>query len=458
VVRIAIVADLGQRAYHVGDEAIGLAAARQLAQRGAEVSLVAHDPRLIDPALRQHPVLSMPAIPWDPSERLALLAAVRQGSRTRAGRRAFSDPGIAALREGLRTVDRVHIAGGGNHTSLYGWLLIERAIVVALAESLDLPVTLSGQTFGPSLHAGDRAALADELRSLWSLTTRDRASAALATRLLGSDSTVRSGLDDATFVTGTPATDVAPDHISATFSQEYVNRLGSDAERLLGRQLDALSATVGLPVRFESHVEERGMLSGDGALHRRIAEHMAADRVIIDPIRSVDEVVGGMSSAALVVTSRFHPVVFACAAAVPALVLGGTHYANVRLDGVLDSWGLDGFRAREATVLDGRMTDRAEQLLAHGAIIRAHLAAQRGARRHQWDQGWDAVLALDPATGSPPALPPRLEAPWGPSTSSELLADRLEAERERLVVDLDLATSSARFGRGGSRARRFFRL
>lgn len=444
--RVVVMADLGQRAYHVGDEAIGLATKRELEARGAEVVLVARHPERVDPALRGGPIVMAPEVAWDPAERLQLLAAVKEGRKTRAGRRALARPDVAGLRDAIASADQVHIAGGGNHTSLYGWLLVERAVAVALARQLDIPVTMSGQTLGPSLHHHDRVALSEELAAIRSITVRDAASAALASELVEDGDKVRLSLDDATFLAEVPiaGSRPSPDHISATFSSDFIARLGTGAEELLADALTALSVYSGLPVRFEAHMEAPGEDSDDAKVHRQIASRMETQQVILEPVRTAQAVSTGMATAALVISSRFHPIVFACAAGVPAIALGGGHYANVRLDGVLGAWGLEGFRVDAASTYGGNLVSLGLALLEGGPSITNHLQQQREDRRAQWASTWDVIANQGhgaPCTGS---SAPRLAAPWGATSRAQELADRLESERERLFVDLDLAGSLLR--------------
>lgn len=444
--RVAVLADIGQRAYHVGDEAIGIATVRELESRGANTVLIARDATAVDPALRGRDIVRSVDVPWDPAQRGRLLRDVSEGRRTLRGRRALGRPDVGAVVEALRSVDALHIAGGGNHTSLYGWLLTERSITVTLAHHLGVAATLSGQTLGPSLHAADREALTDELRALASVAVRDRASAELARTLLGDEAAVRVSVDDATFLAdpaGAEHTVSEADHISATFSSDFIDRIGERGEIMLARALVHLSESLDLPVRFEAHMQVPDEHSGDAVVHRRLADRMPAERALVHSIRNADEVARAMATAAVVVTSRFHPVVFACAAGVPALALGGSHYANVRLDGVLDTWGLDGFRATPTMVLDGTLEQRVDQLLAAGPAITQHLRDLSADRRGHWSAGWDAVLAPG-KTAPAPLEGPRFEAPWGMPSPAQALTDRLECEREKLVVELDLAESLVR--------------
>src|SRR5690606_18271227 len=127
--RIAVLADIGQPVYHVGDEAIGLASANALRERGVEPVILAREPQLLEAVYDGTDRVATVTVPWGVRERIALFDDVRAG-------RARNRPDVAALRKVLATCDGLHLAGGGNLNSRYGWLLTERAIVAEIARDL----------------------------------------------------------------------------------------------------------------------------------------------------------------------------------------------------------------------------------------------------------------------------------------------------------------------------------
>ncbi|MFW7397198.1 MAG: polysaccharide pyruvyl transferase family protein, partial [Rothia mucilaginosa] len=190
--RVLVIGDIGQRTYHVGDEAMTIASAQALSEGGATVTLmtrdVGHSARYIGAAVNheavnheaaQHeagaPYAYLPffLFPWAPAERELTLAALEcvltqlHADRERPSvTELVALPQVQALPEVLHplaqtvermvefadaiaTMDAVVVSGGGNLNSRYGWLLYERAAAVRAAEHAGVPVYVTGQSLGP---------------------------------------------------------------------------------------------------------------------------------------------------------------------------------------------------------------------------------------------------------------------------------------------------------------------
>lgn len=192
----AILVDVGQIDYHVGDEAMGHAAVAALQARGiVEPMLLSRDPE--HTAARFDSVVPVRTLrfPWPPEDRARYLEEIRAvlGGRTDA---LPPEDQLFALIEDLRGADALLIAGGGNLNSRYGWLLSERAAAVEIARSLGLPVVISGQTLGPELSGRDRAVLARMLDSAVLVGLRDPSSLRLARELCPGHPGLRPCPDD----------------------------------------------------------------------------------------------------------------------------------------------------------------------------------------------------------------------------------------------------------------------
>lgn len=143
--RIVVLGDLGQRAYHVGDEAMTVAAIDELRSRiDAEFVALTRDP--VQTAelygIRTAPALEFP---WPPAERNSHLELIRRAAR--GDREALpADHVTWRVIDEVRAADGVLIAGGGNMNSLFGWLLYERAALGIIAATLNKPLVISGQT------------------------------------------------------------------------------------------------------------------------------------------------------------------------------------------------------------------------------------------------------------------------------------------------------------------------
>lgn len=195
--RVAILNDIGQTNYHVGDEAMGHAAVAAMQARGiTDLVLLTRD---LDHTQRHFgdieaiPTLTFPWTPHQREKRLAQIEGVLAGETDLLP----EDDPLFTLIESLRTVDAVLIAGGGNMNSAFGWLLYERAAVAKVAASLNKPVVISGQTLGPSLSPADREVLRGTLEGATLVGLRDPESLHLARTLCPEHRGLRSCPDDA---------------------------------------------------------------------------------------------------------------------------------------------------------------------------------------------------------------------------------------------------------------------
>lgn len=243
--RVLVVGDIGQHAYHVGDEAMTMAAARFLHEGGCSMTLMTRDKRHSARYLNAprntdgggYSYLPFFLFPWSPAERELTLEAIERilrelypanegGAAPRETdpadllERLLNTPEVRALPEPLHpaedtvrtiidwaravaTADAVLISGGGNLNSRFGWLLYERAAVALVAEYADVPLFVTGQSLGPTLTERDAQTLERMLRSARSVSVREENSLAWC-RERGIDA--RLCVDD--------ATDAAPEHPS----------------------------------------------------------------------------------------------------------------------------------------------------------------------------------------------------------------------------------------------------
>lgn len=243
--RVLVVGDIGQHAYHVGDEAMTMAAARFLHEGGCSVTLMTRDERHSARYLNAprdtdgggYSYLPFFLFPWSPAERELTLEAIerilrelypaneggaapRETDPTDLLECLLNTPEVRALPEPLHpaedtvrtiidwaravaTADAVLISGGGNLNSRFGWLLYERAAVALVAEYAGVPLFVTGQSLGPTLTERDAQTLERMLRSARSVSVREENSLAWC-RERGIDA--RLCVDD--------ATDAAPEHPS----------------------------------------------------------------------------------------------------------------------------------------------------------------------------------------------------------------------------------------------------
>lgn len=347
--RVAVLGDVGQLVYHVGDEAMTHAVVHALTSRGHSAVVLTRDEadtraRFGD-AVETAPA---PVFPWAPVDREAHLASIHDLLAGRETELATDDP-VHVLRETLRACDALVVAGGGNMNSRYGWLLYERAAALAVARSLGLPTLVTGQTVGPALTRPDVHTLVDALSGALAVGAREEATDRLLRRLLP-EGLVHRTLDDAAFLADVPLPPgAAPSPTAPASSAGAIvvtiahGSLGVDDAALtrLVRALDDLAERTGAPIHLVPHMAVPDSRHVDVEIHDRIAAALAAPAASLD-VEHALVAARRAREAAIVVTTRYHPAVFATEGGVPVLAIAPDDYSRVRLEGALDSWGVDG--------------------------------------------------------------------------------------------------------------------
>lgn len=434
--RVLVVGDIGQHAYHVGDEAMTMAAARFLHEGGCSMTLMTRDERHSARYLNAprntdgggYSYLPFFLFPWSPAERELTLAALEcvltelHADRERPSiAELVALPQVQALPEVLhpleQTVERmvgfadsiaamdaVVISGGGNLNSRFGWLLYERAAVALVAEYADVPLFVTGQSLGPTLTERDAQTLERMLRSARSVSVREENSLAWC-RERGIDA--RLCVDDATdaapehpsraldYTADTDEADEAgtahavaldPSELLGAIPERYVcvtvNACTQEqAERLAGL-LDQVYCEHGYAPVFLSHFGDPLQANqpgrrGDADTHERIAGLLspaAREAAIVLPILHTDQSLLVHRAAALTITSRYHPAVFSAAVGIPVLALIPDAFTQVRVGGALSLYGWGEF-----TLPLGMLAGGVPELMVAAALRCA--AADSGARR-----------------------------------------------------------------------------
>lgn len=434
--RVLVVGDIGQHAYHVGDEAMTMAAARFLHEGGCSVTLMTRDERHSARYLNAprntdgggYSYLPFFLFPWSPAERELTLAALEcvlielHADRARPSiAELMALPQVQALPEVLhpleQTVERmvnfadsiaamdaVVISGGGNLNSRFGWLLYERAAVALVAEYAGVPLFVTGQSLGPTLTERDAQTLERMLRSARSVSVREENSLAwcrergIDARLCVDDATdaapeypsrtldYTADTDEADEVGTAHAVALDPSELLGALPERYVcvtvNACTQEqAERLAGL-LDRVHREHGCAPVFLSHfgdplhADQPGR-RGDADTHERIAGLLspaAREAAIVLPILHTDQSLLVHRAAALTITSRYHPAVFSAAAGIPVLALIPDAFTQVRVGGALSLYGWGEF-----TLPLGMLTGGVPELMVAAALRCA--TADSGARR-----------------------------------------------------------------------------
>lgn len=403
-----MLADLaGDDAYHVGDEAMAEATIewlRSLAPDGHLAVTVASS----DPAATARR-LGCDAVPW------VGFAECTDGAGRRALARAADRPGSGAhpLVRAVADADALVIAGGGNLNSMWPGHVHERALAAAVAERAGLPVVVTGQTLGPFDIDADRAEVAQLLATASVVGVREPHSAAEARALgVGADRLVEAP-DDAVFLTPEPpaslpagfdpGTPAAPRRYVAVTVHPFAAR-GDERYVRLGHQLGELAERVAAQVLVVPHVRRGegfdGM--GDDEVATELSAHCGGF-VLRDP--TAREAVWASHNAWMVVSSRYHPIVFATAAAVPALALTWGHYTSVKCRGALGHAGVEPWWVDLEAAADGELAEAAAEVARRREELADWMAADLGAlaSRDAWRR-WRIADALGFDAGPEPVV------------------------------------------------------
>ena len=402
--RIVTIGDVGvvDDMIHIGDEAMFDEFTAQLRARGASITGVSSTPA---ETASRYGIEAVPALDFSPAstggregqlERRRRVLAAADGDRSAL---PASDTAWQAI-EAIRASDAFAVAGGGNMASLWPMHVFERSTLAELARRAGKPYVVTGQTIGPVLDGDDRALVAERLSGAELVGLRERASFELVRTLGVPESRLTATIDDASFVgvatdaaapaagTGTTAATAAP---ATPYCAVSLSAHVGAADRTLfaeavARLLDRVVDETGLEVVFLAHWaslradDERG----DSLLYRAVIDRMTRP-ARVEPTTDTPAAARFAREAALHLTSRYHPAVFAVAAGVPTVGIAVDDYTTVKLTGALANFG-------QSSVVS------AEQVLA-GSADRIVLDAwgARDAVRTAWEARVDSARTASAA-------------------------------------------------------------
>jgi polysaccharide pyruvyl transferase WcaK-like protein len=355
--------------YHVGDDAMlfGLLAAAEHAGLQAGWTVVSATPEIAASAAAR---FGRPAVAGfgfdscpDQAARQALLAeldALPPGA---------DGPG-RELRQALAGSTALIIAGGGNLSRSWPALVYERLAAARLAGRLGVPVVLTGQSIGPGFGAELRPLVAELLGTAARVGVREQFSAALALLLGVPEERIVLGDDDAAVLACLPEVDTGldavpnPVPVAEPFVAVTVNDLGEAVLAALAGQLAEHSSRTGAGLVLVPHA---GNLTGPadqdvaaahrvaGAFDARLAALGIDRRAVVVPLPSAGEAVRYCRQAELVISSRYHPVVFAGSCRTPMLFLHQDAYTAQKGIGALARFGMADWRLSVEDAAAGRL-------------------------------------------------------------------------------------------------------
>jgi len=292
-----------------------------------------------------------------------------------------------AVREAVEQADAVVVAGGGNMTSIWPSHVYTRAALGRLAASVGVPFVVSGQTIGPQLNERDSELVSEMLRSSALFGVRESDSLALCTSL---GTTPSLNADDASFLADlTESREPLPPIPYAlvslsTHTAEYDKQAFVTA---LAELLDEVARHAA--VIFSAHFAPlNGPPRGDELMHERVRAAMTQPSGVV---RVQDSATSAKLArgAELVISSRYHPVVFAVSGGVPSIGIPVDDYTTTKLSGALGNFGQSSLLPI-AALLAGDGADLFFDVWQARALIRerglAEAAVQRAASAAWWDR------------------------------------------------------------------------
>jgi polysaccharide pyruvyl transferase WcaK-like protein len=454
--RIVVIGDVGVR--HVGDDAMFEVALARLRARwpDAEIVALSRSPAATTAQFRL-PAFMQPC--HDSSdESSALLDFQRALDVAADGAAGAWLPEIDDLHDtaaAIRNADALVVAGGGNMNGRWSNLTYGRAAALAIAQAHGIPAALTSQTIGPELTTIQRVILRDVLDRAAIVGVREPFSATLLTELGVSSDRLSHQPDDAV---ATPPRRVARwpfgrdrSVILATLGH------GADSESPVDLQLALLERIVSFADRENAVVALCPHMTSDVARHKLLAARLPRrDRVRLLPLRTAAETRWMVGAASVVVTTRYHPLVFALGAAVPAIGLHHGEYTRVRMLGALGHARSDGF-AFDLEQGVKHIDEALARAFRERAALTEALQQARAAALSALDVHWDRLCApLAPAVTGPHVS--RLRAAL-PSPRAAVAVPALSVTIDPLRVEGAEVTAAARFeGEGVAATEVFFRF
>lgn len=369
----------------------------------------------------------------------------------------------------LAGADALVVSGGGNLSSSWPDLLYERVALLHLAQILEKPAVVLGQTLGPHLEGDEREVLATALATARLVGVREFPSAVLAAELGVPAGRIWYQSDDALLARSGEL--VHAPAIVVTIDPQ-LRSLREDAFAALATQLRALSETTEAPLTLVPHVfgGESSDAPSDLTEAQLLVERIGLAQTTIASGLDAAQVRTITSAAALVISSRYHPIVFGLGAAVPCLGMFDDDYCRIKLEGALAHAGLEQWTLTYDDVARGELLPRALELWRVRNEVRHTLESQQPAWREESRARWAAIVrTLDareippqeklmlfgrPIEAVTPAMVSALAAQRRVWQRERAAHERMAAPRERMAKRFDQAQGFGRYLENESTLRR----
>jgi polysaccharide pyruvyl transferase WcaK-like protein len=247
------------------------------------------------------------------------------------------DPAHAVI-AAVRASTGVVIAGGGNMASTWPLHIYERATLGLLAHAAGVPLVVTGQTIGPALIDADAELVAGLLSSAALVGLREGASLALCESLGVPANLLHRLPDDASFLRADGDVPSSP-YALVTLAAHLADHDREAVVSAIATLLDDVVSTTGLEIVFSPHFGSLdGRERGDSVMHTAVRGRMRAGTREISAASAAASAALARG-AGLVVTSRYHPAVFAVSEGVPTIGISVDDYTAIKLEGALGTFG-----------------------------------------------------------------------------------------------------------------------
>ncbi|HSS18907.1 MAG TPA: polysaccharide pyruvyl transferase family protein [Pyrinomonadaceae bacterium] len=408
--RLVVVADVGwEGTRHLGDEAM-LEANLQVLRRlipGVRFTVVGCDPAWIADYFGVDSVLTF-GFSRDPSagasraELLDRLIADATSCAQRSGPKKKPGNFTSAITMALAGADALLVSGGGNLSSTWPDLLYERVALLQIARILGKRAVVVGQTIGPSLDTNEFQLLSQALSSARFVGVRERPSAALALKLGVPPERLWYQSDDALFLGTSPKPFTTDSHTTARITapqiavtiDPQIRAAGEIMFNALVSQLREISLITGARLALVPHVfgHESAAVASDLTEANLLAEALALSSTVVLAGLDAKRAIRVTNEASLVISTRYHPIVFGLSAGVPAIGIYGDEYCRIKLQGALAHAELERWTLTYEEVARGVLLPRTLKLWRKRQQIRRQIELHSEAWRVEFHDRWTAVL------------------------------------------------------------------
>ena len=270
-------------------------------------------------------------------------------------------------------------------------LFYGRAAALAIAQAQRIPTALTSQTIGPALTLTQRSILRDVLGRAAITGVREPFTATLLAELGISKDCVSRQPDDALALTPRRASrwpfSGGRPVILVTFGDGGAVDLQQAVQQAMLERIVAFADREKAVVALCPHIPL------DAERHAQLAAKLRRpDRIFQLPLSGAAETRWMVSAASIVVTTRYHPLVFAVAAAVPAIGLHHDDYTRVRMTGALGEGRLEGF-ALDLQDSEARLDEVLTRAFRDRTVVTEILEKARPDALRELDSHWEKLCA-----------------------------------------------------------------